>query len=224
MRRWLIAVVFGLALAAVSPAAAGEDDGSVYGGVRVIGSVAAFGGVDTVGFTGATEVENDSDEVAGIAGVLGYSFGRFPFRVEVEVGYRFRFDFDVRDVAAQTIDYEMNVATASALASAIIEWRNDTDFTPFAGVTAGWARNLTDTRRLNLATRASTKTDNDTDNFAYGGFLGLDWSFSENWSAEFAYRYLNLGAVETGTVDTSDSISAEDYVSHDVLVSIFYRF
>ena len=224
MRRWPIVVVFGLALAAALPAAAGGDDGSVYGGVRAIGSVAAFGGVDTVGFTGTTEVENDSDEVAGIAGVLGYSFGRFPLRVEVEVGYRFRFDFDVRDVAAQTIDYEMKVATTSALASAIIEWRNDTDFTPFAGVTAGWARNSTDTRRLNLATQVSTNTDEDTNDFAYGGVLGLDWSFSENWSAELAYRYLNLGAVETGAVDTSNSVSAEDYVSHDVLVSIFYRF
>lgn len=224
MRRWLIAVVFGLALAAVSPAAAGEDDGSVYGGVRVIGSVAAFGGVDTVGFTGATEVESARDEVTGVAGVLGYSFGRFPFRAEVEVVRRFRFDFDVRDLAAPTIDTETNVATISALASAIIEWRNDTDFTPFAGVTAGWARNSTDTRRLNLATQASTDTDEDTDNFAYGGFLGLDWSLSENWSAEFAYRYLNLGAVETGAVDTADGVSAEDYISHDVLFSIFYRF
>jgi opacity protein-like surface antigen len=224
MRRWPIAVVFGFALAAASPAVAGEDKGTIYGGVRAIGSVAAFGDVNTVGFTGTTTIQNDSDEVAGIAGVLGYSFGRFPFRAEVEVGYRFRFDFDVRDVAAQTIDYEMNVATTSALASAIIEWRNDTDFTPFAGVTAGWARSSTDTQRVNLATQVKTTTDEDADNFAYGGVLGLDWGFSENWSAEFAYRYLNLGEVKTGVINTTDSISADDYASHDVLFSILYRF
>jgi opacity protein-like surface antigen len=224
MRRWPIAAVFGLTLAAVSPALAGEDNGAVYGGIRAIGSVAAFGDTDTANFTGATLVENDSDLVAGSAGVLGYSFGRFPFRAEVEVGYRFRFDFDVRDVAAQTIAYEMDVATTSALASTIIEWRNDTDFTPFAGVTAGWARNSTDTTRTNLPTQAKVNTDEDTDNFAYGGVLGLDWGFSENWSAEFAYRYLNLGEVNSGPVNTTDSISADDYVSHDVLFSILYRF
>ena len=137
---------------------------------------------------------------------------------------RFRFDLNVWDSAAPIGDYERNVATISALASAIIEWRNDTDFTPFGGVTAGWARNSTDTRRLNPSTQASTDTDEDTDNFAYGGFLGLDWGLSGNWSAEVAYRYLNLGAVETGAVDTSDGVSAEDFVSHDVQFSIFYRF
>lgn len=219
-----IAMVFGLALTAVSPALAGEDNGAIYAGVRAIGSVADFGDVDTTGFTGTTLVEHDSDEVAGIASVIGYSFGRLPFRAEVEVAHRFRFDFDVRDVAAQTIDYEMNVATTSVLVSAIIEWRNDSDFTPFAGVTAGWARHSTETRRLNLSTRAQTDTDENTDNFAYGGVLGLDWGFSENWSAEVAYRYLNAGDVETGTIDTTDSISADDYVSHDVLFSILYRF
>ena len=91
-------------------------------------------------------------------------------------------------------------------------------------MTAGWARNSTDTRRLNPSTQASTDTDEDTDNFAYGGFLGLDWGLSGNWSAGVAYRYLNLGAVETGAVDTSDGVSAEDFVSHDVQFSIFYRF
>ncbi len=224
MRRWPIAAVIGLTLAAASPAAADEDRSGVYGGIRVIGSVAAFGDVDTTGFTGTTLVENDSDLVAGAAGVLGYSFGRFPFRAEVEVGYRFRFDFDVRDVDTPTIDYEMDVATTSALASTIIEWRNDTDFTPFAGVTAGWARNSTETKRTNLASQAKVNTDDDTDNFVYGGVLGLDWGFSDNWSAEFAYRYLNLGEVNTGPINATDSISADDYVSHDVLFSILYRF
>lgn len=224
MRPRLTAMVFGLALTAASPVLAGEHGGAVYGGLRAIGSAAETGGVDAVGVTGATWIESASDEVTGVAGVLGYSFGRFPFRAEVEVARRFRFDFDVRDVAAPSIDTETNVATISALARAIIEWRNDTDFTPFAGVTAGWARNSTDTRRLNLGTQASTGPDEDTDTFAYGGFLGLDWGFGENWSAEVAYRYLNLRDVETEAANTADDVSADDYVSHDVLFSIFYRF
>lgn len=224
MRPRLIAMVFGLALTAASPVLAGEDSGAVYGSLRATGFAAESGGVDANGVTGATLGESARDEVTGVAGVLGYSFGRFPFRAEVEVARRFRFDFDVRDLAAPTVDTETNVATISALASAIIEWRNDTDFTPFAGVTAGWARNSTDTRRPNLAIQASTDTDEDTDNFAYGGFLGLDWGFGENWSAEVAYRYLNLGDVETGAANTADGVTADDYISHDVLFSIFYRF
>jgi opacity protein-like surface antigen len=118
----------------------------------------------------------------------------------------------------------MDVATTSALATAIVEWRNDTNFTPFAGVTAGWARNSTDTRRQDNNNGAATNTDQDLDNFAYGGVLGLDWGFSENWSAEFAYRFINLGDVETGVINTTDSISADDYISHDLLFSILYRY
>lgn len=222
--RFQIAVVFGLGLMAASPAVAGENDGTIYGGLRTIGSIAEFGDVNTAGFTGTPLVENDSDVVGGVAGVLGYSFGRLPVRVEVEVGHRFRFDFDVRDIATPSFDYEMNVATTSALASAIIEWRNDTDFTPFAGITAGWARNSTDTSRRDNINGPPIDTDQETDNFAYGGVLGLDWGFSENWSAEVAYRYINLGDVETGVINTTDSISADDYISHDVLFSILYRY
>jgi len=219
-----IAMIFGFGLTASSSAMADGDDGAIYGGIRAIGSVAEFGDVNITGFTGTELIENDSDVVGGVAGVLGYSFGRLPVRVEVEVGHRFRFDFDVRDVANPVINYEMDVATTSALATAIVEWRNDTNFTPFAGVTAGWARNSTDTRRQDNNNGAATNTDQDLDNFAYGGVLGLDWGFSENWSAEVAYRYINLGDVETGVIDTTDSISADDYISHDLLFSILYRY
>ncbi len=224
MRRWANAVVFGVALAAAAPAAAGEGYGTVYGGLRVIGSYVKADGITTNGFTGTTRVENDDDLVAGIAGVLGYSFRRIPFRIEVAADYRFRFDFDVRDVVPEIIDYEMNVATTSALASAIIEWRNDTEFTPFVGVTAGWVRNTTNTKRVNLMTRVKTENEQVVDSFAYGGVVGVDWGFSERWSAEIAYRYLNMGEVETGTFSATDSISADDFISQDVLFSILYRF
>jgi opacity protein-like surface antigen len=218
------AMVFGLGLTASSPALADGDDGAIYGGVRAIGSVAEFGDVNITGFTGTELVENDSDVVAGVAAVLGYSFGEFPVRVEVEVGYRFRFDFDVKDVASPVVDYKMNVATTSALATAIVEWRNETNLTPFAGVTAGWARNSTDTRRKDNNNGATTNADRDLDNFAYGGVLGLGWGFRENWSVEIAYRFINLGEVETGVIDTTDRISANDYISHDLLFSILHRY
>jgi opacity protein-like surface antigen len=210
---------------AAAQAASEPGRGGFFVGVRAIGSVAQMDVVSTTGFAGAPTVENDSDEVAGLAVIAGYAFDRVPLRAELELAHRFRFDLDVRDAAmAPTIDYEMNVATTSAIASVILEWRNETDFTPFVGGSLGWARNATETRRANLGTSVQTSQDNDEDNLAWGGLVGIDWEFAEGWMAELAYRYINLGDVDTGVVAPGGRITAEDYVSHDVLLSTAYRF
>ena len=206
MRPRLFAMTFGFALIAAPPALAGEASGSNIGGIR-----------------GVIAIERGSDELAGVAGVLGYSFGSIPFWNEIEAAHRVRFDFQTQDEAAPAKESKTNPAT-SALASAIVEWRNDTDFTPFACVTAGWAWNAADTRRLQLSTQVSADTGPDRDNFTYGGVLGLDWGISDSWSAGVAYRYLNLRDAESGAGNTTESDSADDYVSHDVLLSLFYRF
>ncbi len=192
--------------------------------LRAIGSVAKIKDVGSSGFTGATLVQNDTDEVAGIAGVLGYAFPDIPLRVEVEVAHRFRFDLDVRDITTPVIDYEMNVATTSVLLSAFLEWRNSSVFSTFFGPTIGWGRNSTETTRGVIGGGGPVEHDNDTNNFAWGGTIGVDWHFAENMMAEVAYRYINLGEVDTGPAATGESITTGDYVSHDVLISIFYRF
>ena len=224
MRLLPFAFALGLVPAAMTPALAGQDVGTVYIGVRAVGSIAEIEDVSTTGFTGTATIDNDTDEVAGIAGVVGYAFAKLPLRAELEVAHRFRFDLDVRDVATPTIDYEMNVATTSALLSAMVEWRNDSDFTPFVGATVGWARNSTETQRTNIGTSAQVNRDTDEDNLAWGGTAGVDWAFGEDWVAQLAYRYINLGDVDTGAVNTTDRITGDDYVSHDVLLTILFQF
>lgn len=210
---------------AAAQAAAEPGRGGFFIGVRAIGSIAQMDVASTSGFAGAPTVENDSDEVAGLAVIAGYTFDQLPMRAELEVAHRFRFDLDVRDTAMPPIiDYEMDVATTSAIASVILEWRNETSFTPFVGGSLGWARNSTETQRTNLGTSVQTTQDNDEDNLAWGGLVGVDWEFAEGWVAELAYRYINLGEIDTGVVGPGGRITAEDYVSHDVLLSTAYRF
>ncbi len=210
---------------AAAQAAAEPGRGGFFIGVRAIGSVAQMDVASTSGFAGAPTVENDSDEVAGLAVIAGYTFDQLPLRAELEVAHRFRFDLDVRDTAMPPIiDYEMDVATTSAIASLILEWRNETAFTPFVGGSLGWARNSTETQRANLGTSVKTNQDNDEDNLAWGGLVGVDWEFAEGWVAELAYRYINLGDIDTGVVGPGGRITAEDYVSHDVLLSTAFRF
>jgi opacity protein-like surface antigen len=216
-------MVFGLTLASAAPALAGEDSGTLYGNLRAIG-FATKSGAESGATGGATGAMTDSGEIAGVAGILGYSFGRFPFRAEVEVARRFRFDIDTPEGTAPAADRESNPAGTSALASAIVEWRNDSDFTPFAGVSAGWAWNPADSGRLDLSGPGTAENDAATDSFAYGGILGFDLGLGENLSAGVAYRYLNLGNGDSGSIDAADSVSTDDYISHDVLLSILYRF
>lgn len=222
MRLRPLAMVFGMALMAPMPVLADDDAGTLYNSLRAIGAFTLPGGVDATGIAGAPRLDNDGGEVAGVAGVLGYSFGRFPVRAEVEVTHHF--DIGAPDQTIHTANYETNLTSTSALASAIVEWRNDTGLTPYAGVTAGWARTAADSGRLDLSVSDTAENDAATDNFAYGGILGLDLGLGENLSAGVAYRYLNLGNGDSGSIDAADSVSADDYVSHDVLLSILYRF
>ena len=216
-------------LAAVSvdtTAEAQDQTNRAYLGIRAIGSIASLGDTTTRGFGGPTLVENDSDQVAGPAVVGGWIFKNFPLRMEIEGGNRYRFDYDVRDLAGGgTIDYEIDVRTWQLLLNTIFEWRNSSSFTPMIGATVGWARQHIDIQRTNLATQAQITPDNDTDNIAWGGLLGVNWAFAQNWSADLMYRYINLGDVESGVIPgTGERIEAEDYVSHDVLISVNYHF
>jgi opacity protein-like surface antigen len=225
MKGALYVAALGASLAGTMPASAQDLESGAYVGVRAIGSIAEIDDVEGNGFTGTPRVVNDSDEVAGIAGVVGYRWDVLPLRTEIEGGHRFRFDLDVKDeTPGGDIDYESNVATTSVVLNAILEWRNSSAFTPFVGGTVGWARNDADTTRTVLASGAESSRDQDEDNLAWGGMVGVDWEFTENWSSELAYRYINLGEVSSGALEGGDSISTGDYTSHDILLSVFYRF
>lgn len=223
--KWHLNVVTLCALVAASgPAAAQEFPAGIYLGLRGVGSLSSLDDVSTSGFAGGTQTQNDSDSVAGLGGFVGYRWQDLPLRTEVEAAYRFRFDFDVRDQGAPVIDYEANVASITVLFNAILEWRNESDFTPFIGGTVGWARHDSETTRVNVPTQASVSQDTTKDNLAWGGLAGVEWEFAEHWSAGLAYRYINLGEVDAGSFSGGDSVSADDYTSHDLLLSFSYRF
>ena len=208
-----------------APARADQGVLSYFLGLRAIGGFAEIDDVNTTGFNGPARIKNDSDIVGGIAPVFGARLNDLPIRFELEVAHRFRFDFDVRDTApANIVDHEMNVSTTSALVSAILEWRNRTAFTPFAGAAVGWARNTTDVERVVQITGVETERSADKDNFAWGGTVGIDWDFAQNWTAQAAYRYTDLGGVDAGTGPGGETITADSHISHDLLLGVFYRF
>ena len=218
---WRIAV-FLSALMFVTPVSAADRAG-FYTGLRLVGSVADLQNLETQGLNGSYAERHGDDLVGGGGGVVGYRWGRLPFRTEMEVAHRVRFDWDFRDDGTPNVGYENNLDSTNVLFNILFEYRNMSSFTPFLGATIGWAHNHSSVERTNVGTGVTTEQSNSEDNVAWGVMLGVDWAFAQKWSAEFAYRYINLGEASTGVFPTGESIAADDYLSHDLLLSVMYK-
>jgi opacity protein-like surface antigen len=226
VKRFLVAVLCIGASFLYAPIAVAGGKPGYYIALRGIGSISSMDDVTTKGFANILNLQNDSDEVAGLGGVIGYKWKNLPLHTEIEVTHRFRFDFDTRDdgVADADTGYEANVDTTAVLFNLLFDFRLDGDFMPYIGGTFGWSHNTADTERRVINTGVQTTKKTATDNVAWGGMAGVVWDFGESWGADFAYRYINLGEVDTGAFSGGDSVTADAYVSHDLVASLLYRF
>jgi len=217
--------VLALCVSGVSPAVQADETGTggVYMGLRAVGSVAEMENTQFVGFANSI-INNDEDLTAAAAAYIGYRFEDIPLRLDVEGGHRFRFDYDVRNVnAGVATGFENNVDTTYALLNAGWEIRHFGDFVPYLGASVGWARNNSEVERNTFA-GGITSTENAVDNLALGAMVGIDWHFAESWGTGIGYRYINLGEVDTGTMAGGESFSSDDYVAHDVMLSVEFRY
>lgn len=209
----------------VVPGGASADEAPrYYGALKLIGSVAKMDDITATGFTNNLDELNTSDLVGGFGAAIGYRWKNIPVHSEIEVSHRTRFDFDVRDddtsIQNSDIGYKANVATTSVLFSAAFDWRNDSEFTPYLGALAGWSRHDAETNR----NAGASNRDQSTDNFTWGIITGVIWDWNESWGVDIGYRYIDLGEVETGRFPTGESVQAESYTSHDITLSLLYRF
>jgi len=195
-----------------------------YVGLRLIGGQSEAQDLSQTGFNGPLTENNVEDPTAAAGVVAGYRFADLPLRVEGELHHRFRMDLDVRDNAAPGFGYENNLSSTVALFSAAWELRLDSPFTPFLGASVGWARNTSDVERTNISTGAATSSSESVDNLALGVSAGSSYELSRHWGLELAYRYLNMGEVETGALAGGETVTADSYVTHDLNLSLLYRF
>ena len=112
----------------------------------------------------------------------------------------------------------------SGLLNTAYEYRNISNFTPYLGGSVGWAQQLSEIERHNLQTGELEKYSNRQHNFAWGALLGINWDFTRHWDVDFGYRFIQLGKVDMGTSSIGSGVTADEYISHDVLLTINYRF
>ncbi len=222
----VLSIMCAIAFLVETPMTAAGERSGYYFAARGVGAVSSMEGVSSTGFSNTIRLQNDSDTVAGLGAAIGYKWNNLPVHSEIEMLHLFRFDFDVRDDGPADSDtgYEVNVSTTVMLFNLLWDFRLDGSVTPYAGGTLGWVRNTAETERRVINTGVLTSQEASTDNFAWGGMVGVVWDFDKNWAADVAYRHINLGEVDTGLFPGGDSVTADDYVSNDLVLSILYRF
>ena len=203
---------------------ASTDHSGDYLSLLLIGGISQVD--DVTSSSGALELRNVSDEVGGAGLTVGYNWAKkgLPIRTEIEYHYRARFDFDTR--VTGTAGYENQLSTHALIVNSYYDYQMNDRWALFAGGGIGWAQNVSDVARVPLGNGGGAKNElvTRTNNLTWNAALGVIWSFAQNWDAEFRYRYIDLGEVESGPHIDGTTLKAESYTSHDLILGITYRF
>ncbi|HRE22461.1 MAG TPA: outer membrane beta-barrel protein [Rhabdaerophilum sp.] len=171
----------------------------------------------------------------------GYAFNSW-LRADATLEYRKASKFkltelDTRGTVA-TGDDGINVTSGKVsaivgLANAYVDLGTWHRITPFIGAGIGFASITTsDVRDVGYAAFAGgtgRAADKSSTRLAWAVHAGLGYDLSTNLKAEVAYRYLNMGTVNTGTVVctvpcTAYNARIKSLDSHDIKVGLRYVF
>ena len=216
MRSIKTSLIAGIAatVAMAAPAAA-ADMPMVYKAAPVV--VEQFGGwylrgdigmtnqkvnsIDNLLFTPAVQVLHKEFETGMLFGVgVGYQFNNW-FRADVTGEYRGKTAFRGLDIyPGGTNDYYGTKSEWLFLANAYIDLGTWWCVTPFVGAGIGYSRNTMDNfRDVNAPNLALAYGNSHSQwEFAWALHAGIAYKVTKNFTAELAYRYVNLGDFQSG--------------------------
>ncbi|MDB5477737.1 MAG: rane protein [Alphaproteobacteria bacterium] len=154
-------------------------------------------GLYVAGAAGGSFPDDNLDDSGVYSVSLGWQFHPM-VRAELEAAYRDN-DLDgARAGDAETYTYMLN---------AFWDIKNDTRFTPYLGVGAGWAYQKLD----------ATDVSESENNFVYQGIAGVSFNIDNNWALTADYRYVDALNFDYSTVNA-------DYSAHEVKGGLRYTF
>jgi len=181
----------------------------------------------------------DSAPIFGLG--LGYYFNDW-LRFDVTGEYRGRANFKGSEIYSfnggrTTDEYTGSKSEWLFLANAYIDLGTWNSITPFVGAGAGFSRiNIQNFQDVchgcggNPANNGvSFASDNAKWNFAWALHAGLAYKVSKNFTVELAYRYVDLGKAETGSLvayDGSETLAGSTFdriTSHDVKLGLRFN-
>ena len=179
----------------------------------------------------------DSSPLFGLG--AGYQFNNW-IRADVTGEYRGKSSLHALELSRLdpfTNQFTGTKAEWVGLANVYFDLGNWYGITPFIGAGVGFAHNTIDNfvdvggglvGGAPVSALAFAGSESKT-NFAWALHAGLSYDITEYLKIEFAYRYLNLGDAETGTLVRRDfsgcncvSMKFDDIDSHDLKVGIRY--
>ena len=220
-----LGVIIMIVAAAGGESAEARDRAGDYVVFRGIGGYSIVDGV-TQTSSGTLQIRNDTDIVGGMAIAAGYDWAKkgLPLRTELEYHHRFRMDFDTRVVGGTDAGFQNDLRTDAVLLNIFYDLRLKGNFKPYFGAGMGWARNTSEVDRVPLAGTAKEEREDAKDNFSWSVMAGFMYRISEAWQFEVGYRYIDLGEVKSGPFQDGAVMTAEDYVSHDLILGLVFRF
>ena len=217
---WVVMAFFATVSFAGAPGV--KANSGDYVSLLLIGGISSIDDVTVT--SGNLELRNVDDTIAALGVAFGYNWRKkgVPVRSEIEYHYRIRFDFDTR--VTGDAGFENQLQTHALLANAYYDFEWKDRWTLFVGGGIGWAQNVSEVDRVPLAGGAKTERTDRKNNLAWNIAVGAIYDLSGNWNAEFRYRYIDLGKVESGAHTDSRTIKAGSYTSHDLVMGVTYSF
>jgi outer membrane immunogenic protein len=173
---------------------------------------------------------NHSDTVGVFGGAVGLDFKKWgaPVRAEVEYAYRTDYSYSPNPNftnAGIPTKSTSTLNTHTVLVNAFYDIQTGTKFTPFVGGGVGVAINDTKTTASLLSGASATNYTNSRTEFAWTVGAGVNYAIDTHWSADLAYRYIDLGKVDFGNnTSAAPAQMTGDATSQEVLAGIRYHF
>jgi len=159
----------------------------------------------------ADEADIDEEDMASIGIGRGFENG---FRLEGEFAYRDNgFDEDV------PLGTNADATAVSLMANLFYDFNRHGSLQPYLGLGVGAAQ--VDSQ----ASGVLFGWDDDYTGVAYQGLAGVNWQFSQNWSADLGYRYFVVPDAEfDGVVGITPATFEGDYTHQAVTLGLRYTF
>lgn len=217
-----------VALSAIVAPASHSFAQTVEGSYLALRALAARSQVDGVSenVPGRIELRHVKDWVLVAELAWGYGWAKrgLPVRMELQYQHRMRFDLDTRITNGQSVGFENQLRTDSVLLSAVYDLGVGGGLVVYAGGGIGWTRNWSEVDRVPINGGSEEERTDYKDNFSWQLMAGATYPLSRHWTFEIGYRYIDLGAIESGPFSSGTVITADDYTSHDVFFGFVFDF
>ncbi len=216
-------------LSGLTPFQTWANDGLYLTGMGIGGFSETQDAKNEGSFGGKTSNPDHSDEVAGVGAALGYEvsawFGKL--RAEIEIHYRFRYDFDENRPVIDSLPLaglDSDLATATGLVNINYRFELWSFLNPYVGGGLGATYYRADSEFNDFGALGRSNKESTGTNFTWAINAGMLWQISERFDLVLGYRYIDMGEIEFGSFAGGGVDVVADYVSHDVILGLGYRF